>query len=588
MASIDDKISKTTKFEFLPSEIFIECFDYLNGPDIIYAFDGLNSRLQSLIQTISLHVSFEMISKTKFDYFCTKMLLNPSLKQQVHSLKLSNSTNTCEQIETFLSIFSLNQFCELQTLAMTEVHNNSIENILSMLPSLKKLRCFSFDKLLVTECNLWMALSSLEIERLSIPELYSDSSIDKTKSITHLTISYGCNLKRLLELFKYVPKLKYLEINKLSKSSDIQSLTPIQAICLTTLVIKTGSGSKFSLLKILLKQTPDLKKLILHTTNSIDIIDASGWQHFISSSLIHLKIFKFKFFIEFKTYDNMNFSTPKEIFDKFQQCQNGFWNIVHDWYTIYESNVDYAIISTVPYYSNEFTSQSNTKVFYSNKLINGSNLFEKVTNLKLSAPLMNNLSRNYFPNVKSLILSYPISHVQDIASIKININLFALSYIGFDKKCTIKSSSILLEILKNTPNVSSMTIPNQILVLFFNSNELCNYLNRMIQKLTIGGIYDIRENYDIIHSKELPKFCQVFSNLEQLRCSIHRWNDLILIFSQLSKLAHVTVFLPLIPPEDINRFLQQIQSDPRRSLVYNHFKIGLLYKLCIWTGENIS
>jgi hypothetical protein len=147
----------------------------------------------------------------------------------------------------------------------------------------------------------------------------------------------------------------------------------------------------------------------------------------------------------------------------------------------------------------------------------------------------------------------------------------------------------LLEILKNTPNVSAMTIPNQILVLFFNSDELFNYLNRMIQKLTIGGIYDIRENYDIIHSKELPKFCQIFSNLEQLRCSIHRWNDLIFIFSQLSKLAHVTVFLPLIPPEDVNHYLQQIQSaDPRRSLVYNHFKIGLLYKLYIWTGENIN
>ncbi len=30
------------KFELLPSEIMIECFEYLNVPDIFYSFDQLN------------------------------------------------------------------------------------------------------------------------------------------------------------------------------------------------------------------------------------------------------------------------------------------------------------------------------------------------------------------------------------------------------------------------------------------------------------------------------------------------------------------------------------------------------------------
>ncbi len=46
------------KFELLPNEILILCFEYLNAIDILYSFDGLNDRLNRLIRNISLFFGF--------------------------------------------------------------------------------------------------------------------------------------------------------------------------------------------------------------------------------------------------------------------------------------------------------------------------------------------------------------------------------------------------------------------------------------------------------------------------------------------------------------------------------------------------
>lgn len=62
-----------TKFEFLPNEILIECFEYLNSFDIFYSFDQLNSRFNNLIHHIRLFIDTENVNKLIFDEFCTKI-----------------------------------------------------------------------------------------------------------------------------------------------------------------------------------------------------------------------------------------------------------------------------------------------------------------------------------------------------------------------------------------------------------------------------------------------------------------------------------------------------------------------------------
>ncbi len=68
------------KFELLPNEIFIKCFEYFNVLEIYYSFDELNFRFNQLIRSIPLHPNLQNIRKSILDRFCTKMLSNPEIK----------------------------------------------------------------------------------------------------------------------------------------------------------------------------------------------------------------------------------------------------------------------------------------------------------------------------------------------------------------------------------------------------------------------------------------------------------------------------------------------------------------------------
>jgi len=237
MGTTNNKIRMKMKFESLPNEILIECFEYLNGSDIIYAFQGLNSRFQILIENIPLRINFQMVNKTTFDRFCKKMLQNPSLKQQIYSIKLSDSIDTCKQIQTFLSFFSLKEFAQLQSLILIKMDVNHIQKIQSMLPSLENLRRFSFDCCDRND-NLLMTLPLSRIQILSIPDLDSNLSIDQIRLITHLTVSNGCTLTELSTFLKCSPMLKYLNINKMSQDNNDLLIAAIQVNCLTSLIVK--------------------------------------------------------------------------------------------------------------------------------------------------------------------------------------------------------------------------------------------------------------------------------------------------------------------------------------------------------------
>jgi hypothetical protein len=55
------------KFELLPNEIFVECFQYLNAPDIFHSFDQLNHRFSKLIRSNPLHLNFDNMNKLIFN-----------------------------------------------------------------------------------------------------------------------------------------------------------------------------------------------------------------------------------------------------------------------------------------------------------------------------------------------------------------------------------------------------------------------------------------------------------------------------------------------------------------------------------------
>jgi hypothetical protein len=59
------------KFEFLPNEILIDCFGYLNALHIFHSFDQLNYRLNQLIRNIHRKIIFD------------RLLSNQEIKKQI-------------------------------------------------------------------------------------------------------------------------------------------------------------------------------------------------------------------------------------------------------------------------------------------------------------------------------------------------------------------------------------------------------------------------------------------------------------------------------------------------------------------------
>jgi hypothetical protein len=92
------------------------------------------------------------------------MLLNPQIKQNIVCLQLSNeSTNS--QNESFLSLFSLNEFPDLRSLKLIGLNDRNVQQILSMLLFVFNLHLHSF------------SFTSQEFGSLKIMDAVSKSNI---------------------------------------------------------------------------------------------------------------------------------------------------------------------------------------------------------------------------------------------------------------------------------------------------------------------------------------------------------------------------------------------------------------------------
>ena len=89
-----------TIIERLSTEIFFEIFDYLAPFEILYAFINLNQRLNNIIGLYPLHLNFQNLSRTKFDFICRH--LQP---KQVKAIVLSDERipNQCLLFRTIFS-----------------------------------------------------------------------------------------------------------------------------------------------------------------------------------------------------------------------------------------------------------------------------------------------------------------------------------------------------------------------------------------------------------------------------------------------------------------------------------------------------
>ncbi|CAF1275197.1 unnamed protein product [Adineta steineri] len=536
------------KFEFLPNEVLLQCFQYLNAPDIFYSFDQLNSHFSTLIRNVPLYLNFCQMKKSLFNHFSQTILLNPEIKQKIIYLQLSND-GTPGQIEHFLSLFSLNKFLNLRSLSLINLKKNNTKQLLSILPFLSNLYSFSFTG---TNNEILEIIPKSKLRILTVPHLeFKSTSVNQTiTGVTSLTITESkFDNFNLFKLFECAPMLKYLNIQTVENSEmNKYNESKKNANYLKELIINNCKAT-FENLELLLKYTPNLKIFSIFIANNMNMFDAIRWQNLIETSLKHLSVFKFHF-------QDKKFDKPMQKLNKFQPFQNDFWHKQHQWFTNLEIYTRTSTIYTIPYEKDNYELTCNTDK-HGYLWMKNSNVFDNVKTLTLTPRLIAKNSKCYFRNVDSLILTRhsdenydedddddddddddkPDLKSTEIKLLHTIVNLSNIKHLTIDEEFYL-TPSLLLDLLKELPNVSSIKIDEEQLKKIFKNIELCKYLNKNIKKLDIstGECLDER----IFLNKIKIVFSQIFSNIEQFTCGyMKQVDDLLVILKECSNLSIV-------------------------------------------------
>ena len=345
-------MSSTKTFENLPNEILIECLKYFNGWDLFHAFDNLNARFSGLIRSIPLYLNFENVSNSNLQSFCVNIQNNPLIKQQVHSLYLSDE-KTLQQAEIFFSYFAPDEFSSLKSLVLTKVESGKyiIDNITENLQLLPDLCCFVLDPYEISYFRMPNNVSLSQIKRLSIPNLCDNHLMSYQQWLTTSLTLHKVSIQQIMKIFQCARELRYFGFDYLEVKNEysmypngLMNLQRNCAIHLKRLRMKT-STRHFQVIEHVLQCTPNLKVLLLIASRAEEMIDADRWETFIRCSLVYLTDFQFQF--SFLQAESRN--TKTNLLSKFERFQGDFWRTEHQWLVRCEHSASSFLVHTIPY-----------------------------------------------------------------------------------------------------------------------------------------------------------------------------------------------------------------------------------------------
>jgi hypothetical protein len=457
------------------------------------------------------------------------------MKQQIYSLRLSNK-NQYGQIKKFLSYFSPNELSRLHSLTLIQIEQDNLVQLKSLLPSITQLFSFHLISPQVDDNEILSVLPKSNLRQLTLLTLRSFLIHTQQRTlITHLTISH-CSLEQLsYQLFPYVPLLKYLNIEHIKKHNRaiVVPRTIMKAVRLNRLIIGQLNYPLKDFAR-LARQIPNLKSLTLSTDHNHSMINAPHWEHVIKTLLPRLNIFQFKF--------TFNIRFIRIIIPRCRLFYSRFWLEQHHWLTQILCNSHYLYFYTTPYLSNSFQFESKTKDL-TRGIFKDMNKFNNVTNLSLSLEeITNNECSFHFPNVTSLKLvtsiNEPTIESVHIESLKMRFNLSNIKHLDISTYRRVIVSGELIQILNASPQLTSITLDPNDLILFYENKQICQYVNSMIKKLNI-----YKYNYCSFNDlKQLKKFCQIFSNIEQLICNIDQPKYILFLIYRLANLSNLHVY----------------------------------------------
>ncbi|CAF0944813.1 unnamed protein product [Adineta steineri] len=472
---------ESTTFEYLPNEICVEIFSYLNGVDTVCAFSSLNIRFQSLVNNYVDIFNFKSISKKKFDF----VIQHHHNIQQWRSLCLSNNDDTPGQIKLFCQLFpSTNYIHQLQSLTILNAQDKDTEKFVLQIPLFNNLVSLSIENV----CGFNIQTINLPtLQRLTLTSCKHTSWIMNCPSLKSLeyTIADNCTHDHKLVFPKTLIRFK-MYYNEYSDRIDFRKL---------------------------LRQMPNLTALALFDKSVQKILpDGKYWEELIKSSLPLLKTFQFYFpYNEYSAWwDDWNamiesFSTP-------------FYLLEKRWFVRCDRDLEYFYQGSL--YSLPFA--------FPELLINTSSYKTSISTLPDSD--VNEIKSNYYTKINTLIvnkaLAEPPIYLLPSNIIRLTLNatlskswlylLKELRYLYIEYRADM-SSDDFAQLLEHTPNLESLVISTEKLKKFtddFQRQIVCQYLSERIKSLTItDSDYNYnRSNLGHVSIDALSSLTRIFSS----------------------------------------------------------------------------
>ena len=551
--------TKMTKFETLPNEILLHCFQFFDAFDLFNAFDGLNLRFNQLIRQIPLQLNFESIRKVIFDQFCTRLLFDVQIRNQIYSLKL-------DQINIFFSKFSLNQFPHLQSL---EILDHKIEQLKSLLPSFPQLH-----RLFLPTYNL--NLEQIPTSKLKILSIDSLLNLQESSLITHLSIRKSSFKQIINNFFRYLPFLTYLRVGFISQFVDTVMTTDcFQAVHLKQLIFDCLISDSFEKLTDTLRLTPNLTALTLSYWRIMKL-NAYEIQHTIESFLPLLIVLRFHFVY-------YHYRQRNDAISMFQQFQTDFWHREHQWFTEYVINKTNIFIYTLP---NPIDSYDLLQSWERFPTIH-KNSFDNIRSLSINPKQKLQKYHFYFPKIEKLNILLEETDEQiisktDIQQLKSIINFAHIKHLYIERCFTFENPFDLFE---QMPNLRELSLTQNLLASFLECSPLCEYLQSRIRILKILQ-YDSNPYTIFDHVEILVKFQKIFNNVENYTGQLDSIEQLIYLIIHLKKLSIIDI--SITSRQDLTNEIDQLKTLlVQRNAIYNIksnqcLKERFITKIRIW------
>ncbi|CAF1042842.1 unnamed protein product [Didymodactylos carnosus] len=517
-----------TQFEYLPNELIINLFDYLDDYDRYVSFGDLNQRFDQLLFCVTrsswFTINFSNLQQSKFHNVCK--FIKP---QDIRSLTLSNYRHSIliNQIPLFFNTyFQLDQLTYLQRLYLFDIDESQCQSFLPNLELLQHLSHLTFKFLTISRpAGILYNLSTrfLSLKTIKTLKFLSDEGkiafvMDKStpaiviNHIQYLKINLSLDIESLNQLLVHLPHLKSLNI-KLTKETknpvnhmyDTPLTTCIETdIIILTIELCSYTAITFDDIQECVKSVPKLKNFIITgIVTDRQFFDGQRWKQLIDTRLPNLEQFQFLFTIYKYEITKLNVTS----FDTWHRVQC-------------DSNQHVTSIYTLPY---AFHNQELSLSFQLISPTTKRNDYSRVRQLRFVST--NNatdeqsiVGNRYYPNIDTLILwkiSPYLSSLNELSNLIVldTIRHLDIGYYAGDIQ-------IHLDLLRQiSKNLHSLTIRNYDLL-----DEL--WIPANIQSISSKTIKVLSLHFTYSDVKYIKYFYQLFPNLEELSVIVLTLNDI--------------------------------------------------------------